>query len=301
MQAAGRGRTQPSSGNRDSSSSLVHQLVKEVAVVHWPNGTACTARPNEIRHLRPRVTGCHRPTLRSAFKVEGNEGGPMKQAVAVGLALAVGIGALTLFAEDAQATRPCPPIDRDGAMVRVATNRVDCEVGRSVVEGFYERLDAGKVKSQFTRVEGFRCAGGLAFSELFCNRGSSRWVFASSRPEDDPATWKPPSKPRPVKLTAGQAANDMRDALAQRFGGSWTAGYARRVHCFKRVARGRVRCTMSWILGDTSFFGRGVIWLSYEGGATSWNYSYRIAQLNEYCAYVLHRPRKQCTRIHVVR
>lgn len=75
----------------------------------------------------------------------------------------------------------------------------------------------------------------------------------------------------------------MRNALARRPGLSFEAGYARRVKCNKRISSIRVRCKMGWSVGDLSFEGRGLIWLTYERGGAHWNYAYRIRKRNHYC------------------
>jgi hypothetical protein len=92
-----------------------------------------------------------------------------------------------------------------------------------------------------------------------------------------------PERPTITRLGSGEATRLMRNALARKPSLSFQAGYARRVKCNKRVSRDRVRCKMSWNVGDLSFDGKGVIWFTYKGGDTYWNYAYRIRKRNHYC------------------
>lgn len=113
-----------------------------------------------------------------------------------------------------------------------------------------------------------------------------------------------PETPAPRKshkffLGKGFAAQLMRNALLRRGALSFRAGYARRVVCSKRLAVDRVRCKMSWIVGDLSFSGRGSIWVTYPEGRNFWNFSYRIVRLNEYCAAVIEGD--DCTKTIVAR
>ncbi|HEU5063538.1 MAG TPA: hypothetical protein VFT79_10375 [Solirubrobacterales bacterium] len=92
-----------------------------------------------------------------------------------------------------------------------------------------------------------------------------------------------PSQPVITRLGATEATRLMRSALARKPALAFSDGYARRVKCNKRLAADRMRCTMSWNFGDLSFDGKGVIWFTYRGGETYWNYAYRIRKRNHYC------------------
>lgn len=106
----------------------------------------------------------------------------------------------------------------------------------------------------------------------------------------------------PIKLSRSEGARYMRMALHRRFGNFWDLAHARRVHCPKRVARGRVRCKISWVVSDFEFFGKGAIWVTYDRrGIPYWNYRYQITRFDEYCAFVLHYSRQRCVRVFVVR
>lgn len=189
-------------------------------------------------------------------------------------------------------------------MARVATIRVGCVEGREVATGYYERLAEGehwdgKVRGAiYYKVRAFRCFTGLGGTQAMC-RHHDRWVLASVRPEDHPGTWQPPATVARQRRKLGTvlAARLMRTALNRRFG-SYGAGYARRVKCNKRISRNRVRCGMSWIVGDIAFFGKGQIWLTYPHHIAYWNYAWRITEFNEYCAIVEHGPRSRCVHEH---
>lgn len=101
------------------------------------------------------------------------------------------------------------------------------------------------------------------------------------------------------KLGTQLAAQLMREGLTRHQNLSFEAGYARHVTCNKRISPTRVRCRMSWIVGDVSFSGKGMIWITFPEHRPFWNYSYRIVRFNEYCAAVIEAP--DCTKTYVVR
>jgi hypothetical protein len=84
-------------------------------------------------------------------------------------------------------------------------------------------------------------------------------------------------------LRQGKAAALMREALSRRFGSNFEHAYGRRVVCHKRLSRDRRRCSMSWVIGDMGFFGKGQIWITYPEHRPFWNYAFKVAMLNEYC------------------
>lgn len=108
-----------------------------------------------------------------------------------------------------------------------------------------------------------------------------------------------PRNPRKFFLGKGFAARLMRNALLRRPALSFQAGYARHVACDKRLAVDRVKCRMSWFVGDLSFSGYGSIWMTYSGGRDVWNFSYRVIRFNEYCAAVIEGD--DCTKTIVAR
>jgi hypothetical protein len=206
-------------------------------------------------------------------------------------ALAGAVVLFTLFAPTASAALPCAPVEAHGSTYRVATVRVSCDEGRDVVATFYARWDSGDIGPRL-HVQGFACSPTLAASELSCSSGN-RWIYASARPEDHPSTWHPD----PPFLGADLAGRLMRKDLLRRPVLAFSAGYGRRVRCTKRVSRIRLRCRMSWVVGDSVLWGRGMIWLVFRGDRTGWNSAYRITRLDEYCAYVAKGG--HCTRTYV--
>lgn len=104
----------------------------------------------------------------------------------------------------------------------------------------------------------------------------------------------------PVKLGTDRADFYMRTALARRYS-SFRNGANKRTNCTQRITRGRVRCRPSWFLGDLSFLGKGVIWVTYPHHRPTWNYAWTIWELNEYCLQVEERPIEECESKHVVR
>jgi hypothetical protein len=93
----------------------------------------------------------------------------------------------------------------------------------------------------------------------------------------------------------------MREGILRHPSVGFQAGYARRVRCNKRISDIRLKCRMIWFVSDTVFYGRGTIWLTFPEHRAYWNYAYRIVGLNEYCALVEHRPRRECVHVYVAR
>lgn len=103
---------------------------------------------------------------------------------------------LAIGSSPAAAAAPCHSVKAEGTKVRVATIRVSCATGREVAAGYFERALSGdrfdgktSDGSIYFDVDGFRCLTGLAGSQAYC-RHRGRWVYASSRPEDHPSTWR---------------------------------------------------------------------------------------------------------------
>jgi len=94
------------------------------------------------------------------------------------------------------------------------------------------------------------------------------------------------------------AARLMRTALSRDARVSNFNGYNRRVRCNNRLSRIRIRCKMSWVIGDTSYRGTGMIWLTFQEHRRHWNFAYRVARVNEYC---LATGGTKCTDVVVVR
>jgi hypothetical protein len=100
-------------------------------------------------------------------------------------------------------------------------------------------------------------------------------------------------------LTVAKAKSHLREALSQRFGGSYRAAYGKRISDCSRRSRTRIRCRPSWVVGDLVFYGTASIWLTRdEAGYVDWNYGWTIRRLDEYCAEVTHS--KNCVKTYRV-
>jgi hypothetical protein len=133
------------------------------------------------------------------------------------------------------------------------------------------------------------------FGATYCRRYGAR-VFTQANVIDEsaptPATRNsiyafrcPRAQQRPRFFLGSRLARRlMRTALSRDSRLGFSAGYSRRVRCNKRVSRIRLRCKISWIVGDLSMHGSGMIWITFQGGEPHWNYAYRVVRFNEYCA-----------------
>jgi hypothetical protein len=108
----------------------------------------------------------------------------------------------------------------------------------------------------------------------------------------------PPASASRFRLGTEMAVGFMETALLRHPSLNFGSAGGQVVKCNKRISDIRVRCRMSWFLGDLSYSGRGTIWITFPEGRPFWNYSYRVVRFNEYCA-VLEGP--DCTKTYVVR
>lgn len=143
---------------------------------------------------------------------------------------------------------------------------------------------------------------------LYCRRYGS-WAFTQALVIDEsaptPATRNSPfGFPCPERMApdfflgTDFAASLMRNALSRRPALAFSSAYGRKVRCNHRVARDRLKCRMSWFVGDLAYGGRGMIWITYPRHKPYWNFSYRIVRFNEYCAVV---GGADCTKTFVKR
>ena len=109
--------------------------------------------------------------------------------------LAAVLLSFTIGSDKASATAPCHSIEVEGTNVRVAVVSASCELGREVAVGYFERAlnedhFDGKTGdgSIYYDIDGFRCLAGLGGSQMYCRRHNV-WIYASSRPEDHPASF----------------------------------------------------------------------------------------------------------------
>lgn len=88
--------------------------------------------------------------------------------------------------------------------------------------------------------------------------------------------------------------------LAIKFDDAFAAHSRYRPRC-RRASRVRFRCRPSWAVGDTTFAGPATIWLTAGDPPGVFNYRWTITETDQYCLRVLERPRRECTKRHVVR
>lgn len=213
----------------------------------------------------------------------------------------ISVVATLVPAAGAHAAYPCAPVYSAEVKYRMAVSRVGCDAARPVLEQFLTLVSEERYEeAEGSELVGFTCSSGLAMTQVFCEQGQ-RHVYASSRPNDHPATWgnsHSPLKPKRA-LSRHEAKGFMREALLRHPNLSFRAGYGRRVVCDHRLTPVRLKCRMQWIVGDIVYFGTGTIWLTFENHAANWNYSYRVTRFNEYCAVVVKAD--NCTKVFVVR
>jgi hypothetical protein len=112
------------------------------------------------------------------------------------------LAAAILFAfglDSASAATPCHSVEVGSTDIRVAVVDASCELGREIgllprpVRNSRDRFD-GKTGdgSVYYDVDGFRCLTGLGGSQMYC-RHHDKSVYASSRPEDHPASFDNPA------------------------------------------------------------------------------------------------------------
>lgn len=111
-------------------------------------------------------------------------------------------------------------------------------------------------------------------------------------PEEEQATELP-------TLTSLDAWDYMDTALRRRFGKLYRYRVGGDIKC-RRATRIRMRCAVSWGIGDFGFSGRGYIWFSWNGTKPWWNYSWNITRYDYYCRGVQKKPQYKCTKRYVV-
>lgn len=82
-------------------------------------------------------------------------------------------------------------------------------------------------------------------------------------------------------LQAATARDSIRDGMSRgRLGREWDAGYNHRVNRCKRLSRLRVRCNLSWVVGDLEFSGRAAV--VRRAGAND-RVRWTVKMLDAYC------------------
>lgn len=99
-------------------------------------------------------------------------------------------------------------------------------------------------------------------------------------------------KPEPVHRLGSWEARDYMRAALSRF--SYEARAGGRIKCNRRMSATRIACEMGWVIGDTGYFGRGQIWLTFEHHEKQAHFSYRLTRVDEYCVFVTHEG--DCTK-----
>jgi hypothetical protein len=85
-------------------------------------------------------------------------------------------------------------------------------------------------------------------------------------------------------LSVAETKHYFRVALAREFKNAYRHSYAKRIAGCTRLSRLRIRCGVSWVIGDLNYRGKGMIWLTREDDdSTAWNYAWTIRRVNEYC------------------
>lgn len=151
--------------------------------------------------------------------------------------LAAALLCFAIGSGSAIAATPCHSVEVEGTTVQVAVAGASCELGREVAGGYFERTlnedhFDGKTGdgSIYYEVDGFRCLTGLGGSQMYC-RHHAEWVYASSRPEDHPASFDDPAPQgsectsvhtklitgREVETTPGFGCSGARKVMAQFF------------------------------------------------------------------------------------
>ena len=80
-------------------------------------------------------------------------------------------------------------------------------------------------------------------------------------------------------LTGPLAKHYAKKAMTHEFGNLFKYGYAKKVHDCKRISRVRMRCKISWVIGDFYFTGKITVWFRNQ----YYLYDYRIKRYDEYC------------------
>jgi len=83
------------------------------------------------------------------------------------------------------------------------------------------------------------------------------------------------------RLTGPAAKHYAKKAMAHEFGASFKHGYAKKVSDCRRISRLRMRCSISWGIGDLYFKGKVSVWFRNR----YYLYRYRIKRIDEYCKY----------------
>jgi len=100
-----------------------------------------------------------------------------------------------------------------------------------------------------------------------------------------------------ARLTVGAARSAVSDFLSRKFGAAWYERNGGRLNCNHRLAFNTRRCDVGFQIGDSSWFGNvRASLLERSSRDRHARIHYRIQQLDEYCAFVLHKPQARCLK-----
>ncbi len=107
---------------------------------------------------------------------------------------------------------------------------------------------------------------------------------------------RPDTRLRRSRLSAGAARYDVAVAMRRRFGTVWSERAGGQIRCGRRSSFSVRRCDVAWGIGDAGYFGRVRVASFERARSVIARVRYRITRLDEYCAFVLHRPQRKCVR-----
>jgi hypothetical protein len=101
-----------------------------------------------------------------------------------------------------------------------------------------------------------------------------------------------------ARLTTGLAKSAAAQFLGRKYGEAWYQRAGGRLICNRRLAFNVRKCEVSFVIGDSGFFGPLRIAFFERGpGDQHAVVRYRITRIDEYCAFVLHKPPRRCTKV----
>jgi hypothetical protein len=112
----------------------------------------------------------------------------------------------------------------------------------------------------------------------------------------DSRTQRPPPLHK-ARLTAGEARSAVSAFLKRRYKAAWYDRNGGRLNCNRRLSFNARKCAVAFQIGDSYWFGDVTIGLTQRGPSDKRaRINYRITQLNEYCAAVLHGSPAECQK-----
>ena len=81
------------------------------------------------------------------------------------------------------------------------------------------------------------------------------------------------------KLTGPLAKHYIGKAMKSEFGGAWQSGQGKNIRDCKRMSRVRMRCRVTWGVGDIGYDGRVTVWFRNQ----YYLYRYQLKKTDYYC------------------